>query len=94
MAFAGWGTFFAAVGGPLVKKVLTALGFGVVTLVGLQAVKGQIDSAVGAAWTGLPADTYQVLALGGWVDALSYWLAAIATAVAFLAVGRIAQVSA
>ena len=89
----GWGAFFAAIAGPIARRVLASLGFGLVTLVGLQVVQSQIDSAVGSAWTGIPADTYQVLALGGWVDALAYWLAAFATVVAWLAVSRLAQVS-
>lgn len=89
----GWGAFFLAIATPVVVRVLISLGFGLVTLTGLSVVEGQITSAVGTAWGGIPADTYQVLALGGWVDALAYWLSAFVTVVAWLAVSRIARVS-
>jgi hypothetical protein len=69
---------------------MLALGIGVLTMVGLQAVSGSIHSAVAAGWSGLAADTYQVLALGGFVDAVAYWLAAVTSAVAWLALSRLA----
>lgn len=86
---AGWGTWLAVVAGPVVKKVLASLGVGVLTMVGLGAIKASIDSAVASAWSGVAGSTYQIISMAGFVDAVSYWLAAVTTVVAYLALGRL-----
>jgi len=91
---AGWGAFFAVAAGPIVKKALTALGVGLITFTGLSAVQGAVNTAVGAAWSGLGADVYSVLALAGFVDAVAYWLSAITAAVAVASMSRLGVVTA
>jgi len=85
-----WAGFLAAIAGPLVRRIALALGFGVVSFAGLSVVKAQIDSAVQVAWQGLAADVYAVISMGGFVDAVAYWLAAITTVVAYTAISRLA----
>ena len=80
----GWGAFLAAAIGPLAKRVLVALGLGFISWSGFQAIKVQVLSAVTAAWAGVPADVYQVLALAGVVDAIGVWLGALTAVVALL----------
>lgn len=86
----GWGAFFGVIAGPLARRIMFALGVGVLTMVGLEAVSGTVQSAISSGWSGLAADTYQVLALGGFVDAVAYWLAAVSAAVAWLSLSRLA----
>ncbi len=49
----GLGTFLAAAVGPLVKKGLQALGFGVVSYVAMKAALDAALNAAKAAWSGL-----------------------------------------
>lgn len=88
-ALSGWGAFFSAIAGPIAKKVLAALGMGMITFAGFQAIKGQIDSAVSTMWAGMPASVYQVVALAGFVDAVGVWLGALTTAVTLLTIKRL-----
>jgi len=84
-----WATFFAGAIGPVVRKVIFALGMGVLSFTGLDLVKTRVDEAVAAAWTGVTGDVYAVISMSGFVDAVSYWLAAITTVVAWVAISRI-----
>lgn len=88
----GWGAFLASISAPLVRRVLLALGFGLITFAGLSVVESQISSAMADAWGGVGGDVYAVLALGGWVDAVGIWLSAVATVVAWMSIARIAPV--
>lgn len=49
----GLGTFLAALAGPLVKRAMIALGFGVVSYAAMTAVLNSALSAAKAAWGGL-----------------------------------------
>jgi len=93
MAFAGWGTFFAAIAGPVARRVLATLGIGMISYASLTVVQTQIEAAVAAGWSGLPADLYQMCAIFGFVDAVQYWLTAIAVVVTWLAVSRLGAVA-
>lgn len=93
MAYSGWGTFFGALAGPLVRKVLAAVGIGVLTYSGLSVVQTQISSAVAAGWSGVGASSYQIIAMSGFVDAVSYWLSAVSAVVAYAAVGHLGRLT-
>ena len=71
MAFAGWGTFIAAIAGPVAKRVMVALGFGIVSVVGVTAAiqtgVGYAKSALGG-MTGTVAD---IAAIAGLFSAAS-----------------------
>lgn len=84
-----WATFIAAGVGPWVKRALGALGMGVISYVGFDAIKGQIATAVAGMWGGMAADVYAVVALAGFVDAVGIWLGAITAAVTLLTVRQL-----
>ena len=50
---AGLGTFLASIAGPVVKRALTALGFGVVSYAAMTAALNSALSAAKGAWAGL-----------------------------------------
>lgn len=71
MAFAGWGTFLAAVAGPLAKRVAVSLGFGVLTLVGVTAAIQTGVNAAKAAVGGMTGVVADICAIAGLFSALS-----------------------
>lgn len=83
-----WAAFIAAGVGPWVKRALAALGIGLISYVGLDALGQQVETAVQGALSGLVADIYQILALGGFFTVVNIWLAAIASVVTMLTVQR------
>lgn len=86
----GWGAFLVAISGSVAKRVLAALGIGMVTYVGFTAMKAQVDAAVDDMLTGMPSDIYQLIALGGFVDAMGIWLGALTTVIALMAFSKLA----
>lgn len=84
-----WATFVAAGIGPWAKKAATALGFGVVSYVGFDALQGQIAAAVNAQVSGLGADVYAILALAGFLTLVQIWLSAFSAVVALLTFKRL-----
>lgn len=84
-----WGAFLVAIAGSVARRVVVSLGLGVITYTGFAYMKSQIDAAVDSALTGIPADVYQIIALGGFVDALGVWLGALTTVAALVAFGKI-----
>lgn len=71
MAFGGWGTFLAGIAGPVAKRALTALGIGVVSMVGVDvAIQSAVNSAKAAfgSMTGVVAD---IVAISGFFSAAS-----------------------
>lgn len=79
------GAFLTAAAGPLAKRVVTALGFGVVTLVGADVAIGGLIASARDAYTGLPADVLAYCAYGGLGTALSIIAGAFTTRIALLA---------
>ena len=84
---ASWGSFLGAAAGPLAKKVLTSLGVGVISYTAAKAVIDQVTASVTSSMNGIGSDVYQLLALAGFVDAVSIAIAAV-TAAAALAFGK------
>jgi hypothetical protein len=84
-----WAAFITAGIGGWVKKGAASLGLGLVSYVGFQAIKSQLDSAMTGMWTGMGADVYSVVALAGFVDAVGIWLGALTTAVSLLSFQRL-----
>lgn len=71
MAFGGWGSFLAGVAGPVAKNALKSLGFGIVTMVGLEAaITAGLNSAK-AAMGGLTGVVADLVAMSGFFTALS-----------------------
>lgn len=81
-------SFLALISGPLVKKVLVALGFGLITYTGFVSIKSTIDSQITSYLSSLTLPIYQLLGLIGFIDAVGIWLGALTTVVGVLAVKR------
>lgn len=92
MAFGGWGSFLAGVAGPVVKKALTALGFGVVSMVGVDvAIQSALNSAKTAfgGMTGVVAD---IVAISGFFSAVSIIAGGLVAAGSLMVMKRLALV--
>lgn len=89
-----WASFISAGIGVWAKKGVAALGVGVITYAGWEAIKGQVGTAVTNALGGIGGDVYQVLALAGFIDAVGIWLGALTTAVSLLAIKRLGVLTA
>jgi hypothetical protein len=61
----GWGSWLLAVSAPVAKRVLTSLGFGVVTYVGMDAALSSALTAAKSAWGGMGADVASMVAMAG-----------------------------
>ena len=79
--------------GPIVKKVLVALGVGVVTYAALNYLGAQIQSAVLSAWAGVGGPILQILSLAGLPECIGITLGAINARIAVLAVSRFGKVA-
>jgi len=89
-----WASFVASGISGWAKKGVAALGVGVITYAGWGAINGRIETAITGSLGGLPGDVYQLLALGGFIDAVGIWLGALAAAVSLLAARRLGVLSA
>jgi hypothetical protein len=90
---AGWGTFLAAIAGPIAKLILVTLGFGLVTWIGFMTVHAQIASAIGAALSLIHPDVYKIVALAGFIDFIGIWLGALTTAAILMAAKKLAMLA-
>jgi hypothetical protein len=69
---------------PLLGAVMTAaivravisMGFGVIVFTGFWLMKDEMEVIIDAQLGAMPASLYQILALGGVVDAIGIWLGA------------------
>lgn len=83
------GAFFTAAAGPLAKRVLSALGIGVVSFVGVDvAVSGMLDAAR-SSWAGLPGDVAAYVAYAGGNHAMAIIAGAITARVALMSFKRL-----
>lgn len=79
--------------GPLAKRVLIALGIGVVSYSGLALVADQIKDEVLSSLSGLSGAGYSVIAMTGFFEAVGILLGALSARVALMVVDRLARVS-
>lgn len=75
------GTWLLSLVSPFLARVLTALGFSIVTIVGMEAVIDQVKSLVTGGVNSLPSDALNIFLLAGGGKALGMILGAIATKV-------------
>ncbi len=75
------GTWLLSLMQPLLARILTALGFSVVTIVGLQAAVETLKSSLVSGVNSLPADTLNVFLLSGGGVGLSMIVGAVAVRV-------------
>jgi hypothetical protein len=87
-----WAAFLAAIAGSLAKRVLAAIGIGVLTFAGFTALKTQFDSLITGYLGSMIGSVYQILALGGIVDSIGIWAGAVTTVISVTALKKLAMV--
>ncbi|MBR9827162.1 MAG: DUF2523 domain-containing protein [Oceanospirillales bacterium] len=83
-----WGiivSFIYSLIGPLVAYVVKALGFGIVSFVGLTIVFDQVESHVNSKMAGIPADMLAFANLMGFDSAVKIILSTLAACVSYKA---------
>lgn len=65
------GAFLSAIAGPLAKRVLTALGIGVVSFIGVSLSLDVLLTQAKTAWSGMSADVAVYMAMCGANTAMS-----------------------
>lgn len=75
------GTWLLALVQPLIGRILAALGFSLVTVVGMEVVINQVKDMVKSGVSSMPSDMLNIFLLAGGGTALGMILGAIATKV-------------
>lgn len=86
--------FLAAAVGPLAKRLLAAIGFGLITYAALTALVASVVSAAQSAWGGVAGAALQLSSLGGIPEVLGIITGALVARVAYNAVGHLGKLSA
>lgn len=86
-----FGTFLLALVEPLLAKVLLALGFSVVSIVGVEAVVGQLKDGLVNSFNGLPSDMLQFALLLGLGKAVGIIFGAVTTKLTLWAIQNATQ---
>lgn len=85
----GFGSFFAALAGPLAKRVMIALGFGVVSYAGIStALNIALDSAK-SAFSGFTGDSLALVQIAGLPSVLSILAGALVARVSVMALKKL-----
>lgn len=84
-----WATLLLGITGPIVVRVLTTLGLGVVTYTGFSAVLSIVHSQIQGSFNGLPADMAALVFLSGLPQGMAIILSALGARIAFLQVKKI-----
>ena len=83
-----WGTFLAGAAAPLTRRVMSALGLGVVTIIGLHTLLTNMLQSMSSSVGSIGADLGALLALGGFLKAMSILAGALVTRVSMIALKR------
>lgn len=86
-------TWLISVAWPVVKKVLTALGVGILSFTGLTNLFNSVRDNVITAWGGVGGAVLQIASIGGVPEALGIVLGAVAIRVVFSAMGKIGLIA-
>jgi len=86
----GIAAWFARISWPLVSRVLAALGIGTVTYTGANTALSSALSSAKSAMVGLAGDVFQLLALGGFFDAMSITAGGIVASLSWMVMKRFA----
>lgn len=88
MAYGGWGAFLAGVAGPIAKRVMVSLGFGIVTMTGVTlAVQSAVNSAK-AAFGGITGVVADLVAIAGFFSAASILAGGLVAAASMMVVKK------
>ena len=82
------GTFLLSITGSIAARVMTALGIGVVSYVGLNMVAGDLISNVAISYAGLDSRVMAIADLAGASTALSIITSGITTRVSMMAIKK------
>jgi hypothetical protein len=82
-----WGSFLAALIGPLAKRALAALGIGVVTYGGVTTAVDSAFASMTTAFSGLATEAFAILARAGVFESLSISSGGLVSGLAFIADG-------
>lgn len=85
----GLGSFLVALAGPLVRKALISLGFGVVSYAAVATALNSAISAAKTAWGGLGGDTLSLIQMAGVNTAISILCGALVARVGLQVVKRL-----
>jgi len=85
--------FLAAAVWPLAKKVLLALGIGVLTYSGLTLLATQVQNEIIVLWGQVPASMANMAALLGIPQSIGVILGGVSARVALISVGRLGRIA-
>lgn len=87
------GAFLGAAAGPLARRVLQALGIGIISYAGLSvALNGAINELKGA-WGGLGGPTLQIIQLAGFQHAVGIICGAMVAKLSFTITERLGRIA-
>lgn len=89
--FAGWGTFLGGISAPIAKKVLTAVGVGTVTIVGMQTALESALNSVRDSLGGMTGVVADLVAIAGFFSAVSVIAGGLSAGVSIMVMKRFAQ---
>lgn len=85
-----YGLYLASVATPIAQRVLTGLGFGVISYVGLNALFQSIQQQIITAWGQIPMTALSLLSMSGVSQAIGIILSAIAARIAMMQLKKLA----
>ncbi len=74
--------FLVLIVGPLIARILAALGMGVTVYKGIDIALDQIKEYISSSWSAMPADIAGVLSLAGFDSAMTIIISVCASALA------------
>lgn len=87
-----FGTFLISLLRPALAKILTSLGFSVVSIVGMNALLAQLKTSLTSSFNSLPADALNLFLLGGGGTALGIVFGALTTKLLLWQIQRSTQI--
>lgn len=87
-----FGTFLISLLRPALAKILTSLGFSVVSIVGMNALLAQLKTSLTSSFNSLPSDALNLFLLGGGGTALGIVFGALTTKLLLWQIQRSTQI--
>ena len=86
---AGLASLFSGLAGPLARKVLTGLGFGVISYAGISGAFQAVLSVAQSSYNGMAPMIFQLAGLGGIGDACGIVAGAMAFRIGFTSLSKL-----
>lgn len=87
------GAFLSAAVGPLAKRVLQALGIGIISFAGLSAALNGVIDAVKSNWGGVTGQLLDLMQLAGFNTAIGIILGAMVAKLSFTLTERLGRIT-